>query len=87
VHGCFWHGHEGCRYFRLPATRPGFWEGKISRNRSNDVRNRASLLKAGWRVAVVWECALRGTGHDVDAVAGTLAAWLRGEETMLEIRG
>ena len=86
VHGCFWHGHD-CRYFRLPGTRTEFWQGKITRNRSNDVRNRASLLEAGWRVAVVWECVLRGAGHDVDAVADTLATWLRGEETMLEIRG
>src|SRR5690606_20475601 len=57
VHGCFWHGHD-CRYFRLPATRPEFWKDKISRNRSNDARSRASLLAAGWRVGVVWECAL-----------------------------
>lgn len=85
VHGCFWHGHD-CRYFRLPTTRTEFWESKISRNQSNDSRNRASLLEAGWRVAVVWECALRGATHNMDDVAETLAAWLRGEETMLEIR-
>jgi len=86
VHGCFWHGHD-CRYFRLPATRTAFWEGKISRNRSNDARNRASLLEAGWRVAVVWECALRGSGCGADAVADALAEWIRGEDAVLEIRG
>lgn len=86
VHGCFWHGHD-CRYFRLPATRTAFWEGKISRNRSNDLRNRASLLEAGWRVAEIWECALRGKGHDANAVADALAEWIRGDEALLEIRG
>lgn len=87
VNGCFWHGHEGCSYFRLPGTRTDFWEDKISRNRSNDVRNRATLLDTGWRVAAVWECALRGAGHDVDGVADMLAGWLRGEDAVLEIRG
>jgi len=87
VHGCFWHGHEGCRYFRLPGSRTDFWEGKISRNRSNDAKNHASLLQAGWRVANVWECALRGPGHDTGAVADTLAGWIRGDQATLEIRG
>lgn len=85
VHGCFWHGHEGCKYFRLPATRKEFWEGKISRNRNNDYRNRASLLEAGWRVATVWECALRGTNSNTDAVAETLVEWIKGNEVALEI--
>ncbi|MGY1519000.1 very short patch repair endonuclease [Luteimonas sp. A482] len=87
VHGCFWHGHEGCRYFRLPGSRTDFWEGKITRNRSNDAKNHASLRQAGWRVANVWECALRGAGHDAGAVADTLAAWIRGDQATLEIRG
>lgn len=87
VHGCFWHGHTACRYFRLPGTRTDFWKGKIARNRSNDARNHASLLQAGWRVATVWECALRGAGSDVETTIDTLAAWIRGSETMLEIRG
>ena len=21
IHGCFWHGHEGCKYFVVPKTR------------------------------------------------------------------
>lgn len=86
VHGCFWHGHEGCKYFRLPATRTSFWEGKISRNCSNDIRHQASLLETGWRVATVWECALRVTNCDPEAVADTLALWIRGGGPTLEIR-
>lgn len=86
VHGCFWHGHD-CSYFRLPATRTEFWESKIARNRSNDAKSRESLLTAGWRVSVVWECALRGAGRDVDAVIDALAGWIRATDAMLEIRG
>src|SRR5690606_38132668 len=36
VHGCFWHGHAGCRYFRVPKTRPEFWSAKIATNASRD---------------------------------------------------
>lgn len=86
IHGCFWHGHD-CSYFRLPSTRTAFWDSKIARNRTNDVRNRASLLDEGWRVAVVWECALRGRSCSIDAVADTLAEWIRGKSAVLEIRG
>lgn len=59
VHGCFWHGH-GCSRFRWPATRREFWERKIEANRARDARAIDALKKAGWRVLVVWECALRG---------------------------
>lgn len=59
VNGCFWHGHQGCRYFRLPATNPEFWDGKIAGNRARDARKVHALREAGWRVAVVWECAIR----------------------------
>lgn len=86
VHGCFWHGH-GCKFFKLPATRTDFWSSKITRNVGNDARNRALLRDAGWRVAVVWECALRGPGHDVDAVASALEEWLRKDLRTLEIEG
>jgi DNA mismatch endonuclease (patch repair protein) len=87
VHGCFWHGHEDCKYFRLPGTRRDFWDGKISRNRNNDIDNLSLLGRAGWRVAVVWECALRGAGTDTDAVIDALAEWIRGDAGSLEIRG
>ncbi|MBM6400282.1 very short patch repair endonuclease [Phycicoccus sonneratiae] len=59
VHGCFWHGHDGCRFFRLPQTRAVFWERKIAANRERDVRQVASLKLAGWRVVTIWECAVR----------------------------
>jgi DNA mismatch endonuclease (patch repair protein) len=85
VHGCFWHGHD-CPLYKLPGTRPDFWQEKIDRNRASDRRAQESLLAAGWRVAVVWECALRGPGADIGQVAQRLAAWLRSNERETGIR-
>lgn len=59
VHGCFWHGHD-CSLFKWPATRADFWREKIEGNRERDNRIVDQLMMAGWRVLVVWECALRG---------------------------
>ena len=59
VNGCFWHGHEGCKYFRLPKSNVGFWEEKIERNVARDVRNEAELTALGWRVIRVWECEIK----------------------------
>ena len=58
VNGCFWHGHEGCRMFKMPKTNTGFWEAKIDRNRARDRRNYTLLRENGWQVIVVWECQL-----------------------------
>lgn len=59
VNGCFWHGHPGCRYGRLPKSRVEFWSLKIDRNRERDRENIASLEADGWRVLTVWQCELR----------------------------
>lgn len=59
VHGCYWHGHQGCRFATTPATRAEFWRAKISANAERDARVVMDLRKLGWRIAVVWECALR----------------------------
>ena len=60
VHGCFWHGHENCHLFRLPKSRTEFWEQKISGNVERDKLKQEQLLSEGWRVLLVWECALKG---------------------------
>ncbi|RSY88180.1 DNA mismatch endonuclease Vsr [Sphingomonas koreensis] len=65
VHGCFWHRHEGCRYASTPATRPEFWAEKFAANTARDARSEQMLLDAGWRVAVVWECSLKGRPAEV----------------------
>jgi len=59
AHGCFWHAH-GCPMCRAPATRAAFWATKIADNRFRDEQAVAGLRIAGWRVMLVWECALRG---------------------------
>ena len=60
VNGCFWHGHH-CEMFRMPVTRRDFWKNKITSNRKRDRRSVDTLLREGWRVLIVWECATRGT--------------------------
>jgi DNA mismatch endonuclease (patch repair protein) len=59
VHGCFWHGHKGCRRAELPATRIDFWRKKISGNIQRDVRNIALLENAGYRCLVLWQCEMK----------------------------
>ena len=59
VDGCFWHGHEGCRYFRLPKTNTDFWRHKIAMNYARDYANNIDLELAGWRVIRVWECEIK----------------------------
>nr|WP_321981809.1 very short patch repair endonuclease [uncultured Cohaesibacter sp.] len=87
VNGCFWHGHD-CHLFRLPATRADFWREKIAGNVERDDRVVESLKTAGWRVAIVWECALKGKERlDIEEVLSLLAEWLQGNAGTLEIRG
>ena len=59
VHGCFWHGHDGCRFATVPATRTEFWTAKIAANKARDAAAEEKLRALGWRLAIVWECALR----------------------------
>lgn len=59
VHGCFWHGHDCARGARVPKANRDYWLGKVARNRERDVRHRAALEAAGWRVETVWECELK----------------------------
>jgi DNA mismatch endonuclease (patch repair protein) len=87
AHGCFWHGHN-CHLFRMPGTRPEFWEAKITGNRTRDDSAEVALAGAGWRIGVVWECALKGrTALPADQLIGSCAHWLRSEDPRLEIRG
>jgi DNA mismatch endonuclease (patch repair protein) len=59
VHGCFWHGHEGCRLASSPRSNTGYWSTKLARNRERDARNAELLRAMGYRVLVVWECETR----------------------------
>ena len=59
VNGCFWHGHDNCRYFVLPKTSTEFWKAKIERNRARDIEEQRKLASMGWHCITVWECQLK----------------------------
>jgi len=59
IHGCFWHGHEDCKYSVIPKTREEWWLQKIAHNKSLDVENLAKLKEKGWNVLVIFECELK----------------------------
>ena len=84
VHGCFWHRHQGCRYATTPATRTDFWQAKFEANVARDSAVRGALLAAGWRVATIWECALRKP-EQVNLATDRLSVWLRTEADALEL--
>ena len=71
VNGCFWHGHEGCKHFRLPKTRRKFWRDKIYGNRARDARTRTALEQLGWKVVTIWACELN-TAASTEALLGKL---------------
>ncbi|RSW52126.1 very short patch repair endonuclease [Klebsiella aerogenes] len=78
THGCFWHHHH-CYLFKVPATRTDFWLKKIGANVQRDRRDLAMLLAQGWRVLIVWECALRGRQKlSDDALCDRLEEWICG---------
>jgi DNA mismatch endonuclease, patch repair protein len=62
VHGCFWHGHYGCKKATIPTTRSEFWQAKIDANKRRDFRDRHALETLGWQVRVIWECSLTEAG-------------------------
>jgi DNA mismatch endonuclease (patch repair protein) len=69
VHGCFWHGHVNCAHFRLPETRRAWWKQKIGANQARDLRAKNALRAMGWKVVIVWECALKKKDDHLGIVA------------------
>lgn len=59
IHGCFWHGHNNCKYFVIPKTRTKWWLKKIIGNKKTDKRNNIKLRKNGWKIITLWECQLK----------------------------
>lgn len=59
VHGCFWHGHDGCKYFVVPKTRTEWWNEKIEKNKKRDIVNVQKLKEQEWKVISIYECKLR----------------------------
>jgi len=84
VHGCFWHLHEGCRFVKMPSTRPEFWKAKLEANAARDSRAAAKLREQGWRVLCVWECSTRDA-HAAAGLQAAMCAWIEGDEPLGEI--
>lgn len=59
IHGCFWHGHEGCKKSTLPTTNLEFWKDKLEKNKERDKFNILKLQEIGWKVIVIWQCELK----------------------------
>lgn len=88
VHGCFWHCHD-CQYSTLPTTRQPFWKQKLAGNVRRDEDARRALTDKGWRIVVVWECALRGPGRrPLSKLAAEIDSYIdRKKASVLELRG
>lgn len=81
VHGCFWHRH-GCSATSTPATRRDFWEKKFAENIERDQRNFEALARNGWRVLIVWECALKGkTKQNLPSLCTEILQVLKASDT------
>ncbi|MES2275438.1 MAG: DNA mismatch endonuclease Vsr [Bacteroidota bacterium] len=79
IHGCFWHGHKGCRYFVIPKTRPEWWTAKIGNNKARDAIAADTLISKGWRVIEVWECDLKNAAFNKTAL-NLIASLTRSDE-------
>jgi DNA mismatch endonuclease (patch repair protein) len=86
VHGCFWHWH-GCHLSKLPSTNVPFWKTKLGSNQYRDELSQLSLISAGWRTAVIWECALRGQKamSQLPELLNRLDCWIRSSEEPLAL--
>ena len=74
VHGCFWHGHKGCKNYTIPKTNTEFWVAKVARNQERDQEVWRKLEAKGWSVVIVWECQLKKANLDetIDRVAAEI---------------
>ena len=59
INGCFWHGHDNCKYFKIPDTRRAWWDAKIIRTKERDTNNIQQLTALGWNIIVIFECGLK----------------------------
>jgi len=84
VHGCFWHRHSGCRYTTTPATRVQFWQAKFEANVARDLDVQQALASSGWRIAIIWECALRRS-NQIESTGRQISTWLESDADTLEI--
>ena len=87
INGCFWHAHN-CYLFKWPSTRPEFWQKKISSNKTRDAKNIDECSALGWKVLIIWECALKGkTKRSLNEVINTTQNWLLYDSQNAQIEG
>jgi DNA mismatch endonuclease (patch repair protein) len=87
VNGCFWHLHN-CHLFKWPKSKKEFWKEKLTKNKERDERNQKALEAEGWRLLVVWECALKGKGKlPLERVITECVGFLKGDQIHHEIKG
>jgi DNA mismatch endonuclease (patch repair protein) len=87
INGCFWHAHD-CHLFKWPSTRKDFWREKILSNKKRDERNLNKYTELGWKVLIIWECAIKGkTRRPVSEVVNAAANWLQFDDHNSEIKG
>ena len=74
VNGCFWHVHEGCRYYTMPKTNTEFWVNKVKRNKERDLNVQHELATMGWHSITIWECELKSVKREdtLNSLAYTL---------------
>lgn len=82
VHGCFWHYHQNCKYAKIPASNRDAWRSKLEKNSARDHRQITALHEAGWRVLVVWACALH---DDPNALSNEMTQWIRNDKAVEKI--
>lgn len=85
IHGCFWHGHEKCPISHIPSSNADFWTAKIERNKKRDADNLSKLSAKGWRVLIVWECAIKNKKTDFVDFIDFIEGWLVGQAASTEM--
>lgn len=87
IHGCFWHLHN-CHLFKWPSTKREFWKEKITGNKKRDEKNLQALKEMGWRILIIWECALKGKSKlDFSSTIKSISDWLKSSNQYAEITG
>ena len=87
IHGCFWHGHIGCDYFKIPKSNTQFWVEKIEKNRDRDAEVLNYLRANSWRICIIWECAIRGKTQmkNYYKIINRISKWLTSKRIWIEI--
>lgn len=87
INGCFWHGHD-CHLFRWPGTRREFWQEKIKGNIERDLHSEDALGDLGWRILIIWECAIKGKHRlPISEVIDSVVSFIEGSEKYLWVWG